>query len=338
VTRRAALGAGAALAVISLLGGCATLGGNVKGDFSCPAPDGVCAPSHSIDDRALAMISGEAGDTFIPAGPYAEPQKGPDGRLAQVRPVAGAPAAVAPGAPRTSEKVLRIVFQPYVDGYGRLHEASAVHAVVQTGEWREQAQRDASVIPSDREMAMADPPASLSDALDRAEANLGVAGLDPNMPDPAVVAAARARRNDPIGAIKADVAARVRPPRDSHHATLPQASASPPPATRTIGAPATQGARPTPTTAASAAASPAIAAPATTPKAATPAISTAAKTGSPVEAMARVKASDAYRAAAAQAQGGAREAAASAEAPAIAPVVRATVTASAFPAAVKEDK
>src|SRR3546814_11058046 len=38
---------------------------------------------------------------------------------------------------RTREKVLRIVFQPYIDERGRLHEASAVRAVVANGEWQQ---------------------------------------------------------------------------------------------------------------------------------------------------------------------------------------------------------
>jgi hypothetical protein len=33
------------------------LGGNVKGSFACQAPDGICAPSSTIDDRALAMVA-----------------------------------------------------------------------------------------------------------------------------------------------------------------------------------------------------------------------------------------------------------------------------------------
>ena len=41
---------------------CATFGGTIRGDFSCAAPDGICAPSSTIDDRALALISAEAGD------------------------------------------------------------------------------------------------------------------------------------------------------------------------------------------------------------------------------------------------------------------------------------
>ena len=35
-----------------------------KGSFTCQAPDGICAPSSTIDDRALAMISGDAGDVM----------------------------------------------------------------------------------------------------------------------------------------------------------------------------------------------------------------------------------------------------------------------------------
>lgn len=52
------LGAGA-------LAGCTTLGGNIKGDFACRAPDGICAPSATIDDQALALISGEDGDRLV---------------------------------------------------------------------------------------------------------------------------------------------------------------------------------------------------------------------------------------------------------------------------------
>ena len=39
------LGAPLLLSTALALGGCAALGGNVRGDFSCAAPDGVCAPS-----------------------------------------------------------------------------------------------------------------------------------------------------------------------------------------------------------------------------------------------------------------------------------------------------
>ena len=85
--RQAALAA-VSLAALAVLNGCATLGGNVKGSFSCPAPDGICAPSSTIDDRALAMIAGDAGDTVIPAGPYQAPAQQPRAmRTAMTTPV-----------------------------------------------------------------------------------------------------------------------------------------------------------------------------------------------------------------------------------------------------------
>ncbi|MCE3543613.1 hypothetical protein LXJ56_25870, partial [Escherichia coli] len=50
----------AAILAGTLLSGCMTMGGTVKGDFACRAPDGICAPSSVIDDRALALILGDA--------------------------------------------------------------------------------------------------------------------------------------------------------------------------------------------------------------------------------------------------------------------------------------
>ena len=45
------------LAVLATqLAACASmLGGNVKGNFSCSAPGGTCAPSTVIDDQALSV-------------------------------------------------------------------------------------------------------------------------------------------------------------------------------------------------------------------------------------------------------------------------------------------
>jgi len=91
------------------LSGCMSLSGNVKGDFACRAPDGICAPSGNIDDRALAMISGEEGDHMIaPAGPYVEPPSEGRGYQKASSPV------------RTRERVLRIVFPAQIDASGRL--------------------------------------------------------------------------------------------------------------------------------------------------------------------------------------------------------------------------
>src|SRR3546814_9561508 len=60
--RRLSLACALTLCSAVALGGCSTFGGNIRGDFSCAAPDGICAPSSTIDDRALAMISAEGTD------------------------------------------------------------------------------------------------------------------------------------------------------------------------------------------------------------------------------------------------------------------------------------
>lgn len=133
------------LAALTSLAGCASLGGNVRGDFSCSAPDGICAPSSTIDDRALALISGDgASEDPIPAR-GSDRLGAPRGNRAE----AGRATRLASGdAARTQERVLRIVFQPYIDDRGRLHEASAVHTVVARGEWQQQALNEAAVRPA----------------------------------------------------------------------------------------------------------------------------------------------------------------------------------------------
>ena len=114
-----------ALLVLPLiaLNGCATFGTNVKGSFSCEAPEGICAPSSVIDDRALAMISGDQ-PAMTPAGPFQREQG-----------VVGPSVASAEGVARTGPKILKIVFPSYVDPQGRFHEASIVRAVVDNGAW-----------------------------------------------------------------------------------------------------------------------------------------------------------------------------------------------------------
>src|SRR3546814_9966684 len=127
-------GAPLLLSTALALGGCAALGGNVRGVFSCASPDGVCAPGATSDDRALAMITADAAEgVALPAD--SPPRSTRDrGRLGSSRRTA----ATVPADPaRTREKVLRIVFQPYIDERGRLHEKSAIHAVVASGEWQQ---------------------------------------------------------------------------------------------------------------------------------------------------------------------------------------------------------
>ena len=121
MTRRALLGATAVLASAPLPG-CATFGTNVKGSFSCSAPDGVCAPSSVIDDRALALIAGER----VP-----RPAAAPAAESAILR----TPDLAAGKLAHSGQRVLRIVFPAHVDGLGRYHERSAVQAVVAPGTW-----------------------------------------------------------------------------------------------------------------------------------------------------------------------------------------------------------
>lgn len=190
----------AMLAGGAALGGCTTLGGNVKGSFNCAAPDGICAPSSFIDDRALAMISGEDGDRLItPAGPYSAP------------PVEGRGFETAAAAPaRSQERVLRIVFPAQIDAAGRLHEQTAVHAVVERGDWQ-QALAGNAVATTPEQVRAATGGDTLLAAIDRADQPMvadGEASVDPDMPSAAAVAAARAQA-DPVGDIKDQVARRL---------------------------------------------------------------------------------------------------------------------------------
>ncbi|MGE6695443.1 type IV conjugative transfer system lipoprotein TraV [Sphingobium limneticum] len=311
-------------AALAALNGCATFGSNVKGSFSCTAPDGICAPSASIDDRALAMIAGHSGAADVsPAGPYMESKP----RLKTARPAAvGQRLAIGqPDPRRTQERVLRIVFQPYIDEQGRLHEASAIHAVVQSGEWQQQALASASAIPDRNARSMVPAPESLAEAVDRADpANAEVSAIDPNLPDPAAIAAARARAADPVEAIKSEVAARLAP--KTGRTPMPQAPAD---QARTTGR-SVVGATATASAAGGKNAS-------ARPKADTIVAAPQPKITVGPEAATRVKASPEYRTAATQAEEAARAAAATAALPDAKSPVKATVRAAGFPAAVPED-
>ena len=194
---------GCVILCLAALGGCAGLSGNIKGSFACAAPDGICAPSAVIDDRALAMITADPSADPMPAGPYQE-QKGkpPPARTAKTPP-AGAP--VTADGTRTRERVMRIVFPAFIDERGRLHEASAIHAVVAQGEWQSAAGAGEPALTRNA-LAAAPQMPSLAETVDRAEGPLAV---DPTLPTPAAVEAARARKADPVATIKSDVARRL---------------------------------------------------------------------------------------------------------------------------------
>ncbi|WP_052208896.1 hypothetical protein [Croceibacterium mercuriale] len=112
------------------VGGCTTLGTNVSGSFVCEGPQGVCAPSSSIDDGALAEIARSEGpDQLTPAGPYPIDE----GMGRSVGPVlaAAAPATSAPVQTADSRYTLKVVFPAYVDAAGQLHERASVDTSVQ---------------------------------------------------------------------------------------------------------------------------------------------------------------------------------------------------------------
>lgn len=93
----------AALAVAT--SGCAVLGGNVKGSFSCRAPEGNCAPT-SVIDEAATQVSGKAPETT----------RRPSARV----------------LPQISEGRLRVVLTAYRDADGRTHEARVVEVPLPT--------------------------------------------------------------------------------------------------------------------------------------------------------------------------------------------------------------
>ena len=169
---RRVLGAGAVLAATASLGACTSLGGNIQGNFSCRAPDGICAPTSTIDDAALALIGGD--ESVIPAGPYSAPSTETP-RL--IRTAANKPV-------RSGEKVLRIVFPSHIDRGGRFRETTAIHAVVERAVWT-----TASTAPLSRTSAMVPevPPQEFADSTIRSLGEFASAAPEVRFPDPVAV-------------------------------------------------------------------------------------------------------------------------------------------------------
>jgi conjugal transfer pilus assembly protein TraV len=93
VPRSAAL-----LGLLLATSGCAVLGGNVKGNFSCRAPEGDCAPTSVIDGRATETAGEKADD--LPAQ--------------------------RPMATTSTSGTLKVVLAAYRDAQGRNHAARVV--------------------------------------------------------------------------------------------------------------------------------------------------------------------------------------------------------------------
>lgn len=122
-----------ALAGLLVLAGCASWGGNVRGDFACKAPQGTCAPTAEIDARAVERATRSQWES---GGNVSLPRAWP------TRTVKGE----AMG--RTGERVLRIVFFPHIDEAGHFHESAVLHAVVEGSGWQERL-ADAPPVPAE---------------------------------------------------------------------------------------------------------------------------------------------------------------------------------------------
>lgn len=105
------------LLVLPLLGGCATFGSNIAGDFACRAGSKAsatdCPPARVIDARAIADLSDD--ETFVPKA---------------VR-----KAALPGDTRRTDERILRVVIPAHVDEEGLLREEAVVWIVAEPPEW-----------------------------------------------------------------------------------------------------------------------------------------------------------------------------------------------------------
>lgn len=106
---------------LAVLAGCSTLGGNVRGNFQCTAPGGMCAPTSAIDDQALALIE-DGGSAPTSGSPSGEG----DARFIRVK---GNEATRAP-----AQRGLRIMLPARVDRFGRWREPQIVYADVSMAE------------------------------------------------------------------------------------------------------------------------------------------------------------------------------------------------------------
>jgi conjugal transfer pilus assembly protein TraV len=223
------------LAGASALGGCTTLGGTVKGDFTCRAPAGTCAPMTRIDAAAIGQVAEEGADAA------AMPERQP------VRTGRGGSVAV-----RTGERMLSILLPAHVDEAGVLHDAATVHAVVEQPGWTFTAATDPT---SNSEISRSPAPSSLREAIAGASAPV-IEGLetppaqapqpfssaalprvvDPGAPTAASLAAARAGHRigthtgtadaAPVSAASAEPSQTARPSLPAGKVMLPQGDAA----------------------------------------------------------------------------------------------------------------
>jgi conjugal transfer pilus assembly protein TraV len=184
-------GATIALLLTTALGasGCTTLGGTVKGDFTCRAPAGTCAPMTKIDAAAIGSVD-EEGASAPTVGPRRQGARGNGGSVAV----------------RTGERMLTILLPAHVDEAGVLHDAATVHAVVEQPAWTFASVAEPTSIP---EFSRSPAPSSLREAVAGASAPVieGLESPPAQAPQPFSATASTARIPDPAAPSAAAIAA-----------------------------------------------------------------------------------------------------------------------------------
>jgi conjugal transfer pilus assembly protein TraV len=195
--------------VLLAVSGCATLSGNVHGDWACDAPNGTCAPLSTIDQQAILSIGSEA--------PQPRTLDAPQRRTPSDPVLAGFASVNDPS--RTAERTLRILFPAYVDKAGLYFEPAAVHAVVASPTWSSTPERLASTGAPDRDTSAggrSDPRGSALASMDE------------------VVASRAARRGaQPVPPVQSDGP----PPAATEAAVLPSPDPDPSPARQAAASP-----------------------------------------------------------------------------------------------------
>jgi conjugal transfer pilus assembly protein TraV len=184
-------GATIALLLTTALGasGCTTLGGTVKGDFTCRAPAGTCAPMTKIDAAAIGSVD-EEGASAPTVGARRQGARGNGGSVAV----------------RTGERMLTILLPAHVDEAGMLHDAATVHAVVEQPAWTFASVAEPTSI---SEFSRSPAPSSLREAVAGASAPVieGLESPPAQAPQPFSVTASTARIPDPAAPSAAAIAA-----------------------------------------------------------------------------------------------------------------------------------
>ncbi|MFV1919646.1 hypothetical protein VPH46_09510 [Sphingomonas sp. MJ1 (PH-R8)] len=180
-----------ALLLTTALGasGCTTLGGTVKGDFTCRAPAGTCAPMTKIDAAAIGSVE-EEGASASAVGPRRQGVSGKGGSVAV----------------RTGERMLTILLPAHVDEAGVLHDAATVHAVVEQPAWTFASVAEPTSI---SEFSRSPAPSSLREAVAGASAPVieGLESPPAQAPQPFSATASTARIPDPAAPSAAAIAA-----------------------------------------------------------------------------------------------------------------------------------